>query len=405
MTTHIYRQKNWTVTRSSRMHNITRPRAIIRGPGAMTLQKYFESNTHIIYGTISPIISTFVISMNVLLIATLIKGKFRMSTHVMMISIAIADSLTGLVPLPFNVYMFGLKKETDYLALAWCYVHAYMQKMLPVILHISSLHLTIGLAVERFIVVSFPLKSKRICTIRNGIIFSIVIFTISTCSQIDLFTQVSFEAFAVTSRRNSNHTIIGCLRSAKVRSDTEYIVRVAFLVFLPCLILIIFTILLLRKSKEIQQWRKTNMAFSIQKSTSVQSLERIDFAVILIMLFVVISEVAVSTSIALSRVNRIRFTRSHEELIGIGHIIFQITSPLNFVVLCFLSSKFRAVLKDMCSCFYRKDCCVCYTFCKCHKYEYCQENTSEKSKDHRSNTEDTPLWNNIIDSMQSSVLW
>lgn len=389
MATYIYHHRNWTGTRPPRMENITRPRAIIRGPGAMTLQKYFESNTHIIYGIISPIISTFVITMNVLLIVTLIKGKFRMSTHVMMISIAIADSLTGLVPLPFNVYMFGFKKETDYLALAWCYIYEYMQKILPGILHISSLHLTIGLAVERFIVVSFPLKSKRICRIRNGIIFSIAIFTISACSQIDLFTQVTFEAFAVTSRRKSNHTIVGCLRSAKVRSDTEYTVRVAFLVFLPCLILIIFTILLLKKSKEIQQWREKNMAVSTQKSTLVQSLERMDFAVILIMVFVVISEVAVSTSIVLSRVSKIRFTRSHEELVGIGRIIFQITSPMNFAVLCFLSSKFRAVLKDMFSCFYRKDCC--YKICKCHKYEYCQENTSEKPKDHKTNTEDTPL--------------
>ena len=119
---------NTSNLQTTRGPNNLKPPRIRGNPGVITLRRYFASDMHIYYGTVSPLINIFIISINVLLIVTLIKGKFRMSTHVMMISIAMADSFTGLVPLPFNVYVFGLKLETDYLSLTWCYVYEYMQK-------------------------------------------------------------------------------------------------------------------------------------------------------------------------------------------------------------------------------------------------------------------------------------
>jgi len=352
--------RNASIIPTARGPNNLKPPRMQGSPHAITLRRYFDTDMHVYYGTVSPLISIFIISINVLLIVTLIKGKFRMSTHVMMISIAMADSFTGLVPLPFNVYIFGLKLETNYLSFTWCYVYEYMQKIMPEILHLSSLHLTVGLGIERFIVVAFPLKAKRICTFRKGAIFSVLIFTVSICSQMDLLTSVSFKEFTIT-YNTSNATISGCLRSPVIRTHTEYIVRIVFLVFLPCLILIIFTILLLKKSKEIQQWRTTNIAVTQKKPSTVHSLERLDLAVVLIMFCIVCTEMTVWTCFLISRVNEIRFTKVHQELVALGYIIFQITCPINFIVLCFLSSRFRDVFKDiMCCCLTKKRCpCLC----------------------------------------------
>jgi hypothetical protein len=105
------------------------------------------------------------------------------------------------------------------------------KKILPEILHLASLHLTVGLGVERFIFVAFPLKAKRICTFRNEAIFSALIFIISICSQIHLLTKASFKEFTIE-HNTSNSTISGCLRSAVIRTHTEYILRIVFLVFL-----------------------------------------------------------------------------------------------------------------------------------------------------------------------------
>ncbi|XP_071153324.1 sex peptide receptor-related protein 2-like [Mytilus edulis] len=321
------------------------PRTLkVAGVRLVTLDKYIDSNKYIYYGIVSPFISTIVIILNILLITTLIKGKCRKSTHVIMIAIAIADVLTGFIPIPFNLYVFGLKKDDGYLTLSWCYVFEYTQKFVPEILHITSLHLTVGLGIERFFVVAFPFQAQRICRFRNGIIFSVLIFVASLCSQIDLFTQVSYEQFCEY-RKRTNTTVIGCIRSTKVRTDWEYALRIGMLVFVPCMTLVIFTALLLRKSKEIQHWRKLHSSLS-----KTADLERLDFAVILMMIFIVVTEAILQTAFMISRIKGIRFTDTHEELIGIGHIIFQVTCPINFAILCFLSVQFRKIFKDIFCC-------------------------------------------------------
>ena len=164
------------------------------GLDMFTLRRYYESDLYVYYGTISPIINSFVLLLNILLIATIIRGKFRTSTYVKITSISICDSFSGLVPLPFNVYVFGLKNEMGYLSLPCCYMFDCLQMILPEVFHLSSLYLNVALAIERYIVVSFPVKTKCICTVKYGVIFNIVIVVVSICSQIDLFLQVEYKA-------------------------------------------------------------------------------------------------------------------------------------------------------------------------------------------------------------------
>jgi hypothetical protein len=45
-------------------------------------------------------------------------------------------------------------------------------------------------------------------------------------------------------------------------------------------------------------------------------------AVILILVVVIISEVTVWTGLLLGRVHNVRFTHTHEDMMGIGHVIF-----------------------------------------------------------------------------------
>jgi NADH:ubiquinone oxidoreductase subunit 3 (subunit A) len=100
-------------------------------------------------------------------------------------------------------------------------------------------------------------KAKRICTIQYGVIFSIAIVVVSICSQIDLFLQVEYKVRSFKSE-TYNATINECSRTASVRTNTEYMIRTMFVVFLPCLILLIFTIMLIYKTKKIRRWRRLN---------------------------------------------------------------------------------------------------------------------------------------------------
>lgn len=348
----------------------------------LTLEKYLGSNLSIYYGKILPIISTFVILINVLLIITLIKGKFRKSTHAIMIAIAIVDSMTGFVSLPFNMYIFGLEKKTDYLTITWCYIYEYLQKFLPEILHVSSLHLTVGLAIERFIVVAFPLKAHMKCKFKYGIIFSMIIFVVSICCQVDLFTLIKFDQISLY-RKRTNKTINGCLRSQKVRSHLEYTLRIAFLVFIPCFLLIIFTVLLLRSSKKIQKWRLAHCLKS-----QARRLQRMDQAVILMMISIVFTEIIVQTSVIISRLYQIRFSTTHLEHVGICYIILQITCPINFTILCFLNTQFRDVFKK--------------TFCRCVQNGSLTKCCRNEKAQHKTTKHDNGI-SNIDKTDQSST--
>ena len=224
--------------------------------------------------------------------------------------------------------------------------------------HLSSLYLNVGLAIERYIVVSFPVKAKRICTVKYGVIFSIAI-VVSICSQIDLFLQVEYKVRSFKSE-TYNATINECSRTARVRTNAKYMIRTMFVVFLPCLILLIFTIMLIYKTKKIRRLRKLNTCKSGVKSRNVTVLDRMNMAVILILVVVIISEVTVWTGLLLSRVHNVRFTHTHEDMMGIGHVIFQITSPFTLMILCCLSEDFRQQFKrTVFRCCLQKDKFIC----------------------------------------------
>ncbi|CAC5412891.1 unnamed protein product [Mytilus coruscus] len=265
---------------------------------AFSLKAYFADGAYIYYGYVGPIITFFVTIMNILLIATIIKGKFRTSTHAVMIAIAIADILTGIIAVPFNIRAFSIERSNDFLKIEWCYIFEICQIILPTVFHLISLSLTVGLSIERFFVVSFPLKAKRFCTMKNGIMFSICVFVVSVCAQIDTFLDVSYHPVEVITR-DGKSKLTGGRRLIKERSDTEYIIRIVILRFIPCVLLVIFTFLLLRKSSDIKEWRKKYTS----SPSSTASLERIDFAVSLIATIVCATELTIVTLLFIEHLN------------------------------------------------------------------------------------------------------
>ncbi|CAC5397578.1 unnamed protein product [Mytilus coruscus] len=325
---------NMSRHRQSHMPNGTVP---------FNFKSYFENEAYIFYGYVGPVITVFVIIMNVLLIATIIKGKFRTSTHAVMIAIAFADILTGIIPVPFNVIFFSVNHVESFLKIEWCYIFEICQIILPAVFHLISLSLTVALSIERFFVVSFPLKVKRFCTMKNGILFSISVIVASVCAQIDTFLDVSYEPVEIISR-NRKFTLTGCRRLIKTKSDEEFITRMFILRFIPCILLIIFTILLLRKSSDIQKWRKQ----STSTSSTTASLERMDFAVSLIASIACVTELVTASLLLNEHLNsQYRITPSNALLSGIIYVAYMTVSPINLAILCFLSEKFRQTFKEM----------------------------------------------------------
>lgn len=319
-------------------------------PRAFSVLSYYDNGSYIYYGYVGPAITILVAAMNVLFIVTIIRGKFRTSTHAVLIAIAIADILTGIVPLPFNIRMFVMKSNKNYIPLMWCWVFHIVQIMSPIFFHLVSLGLTVGLSIERYFLVAFPMISKTILTMRNGIIFSVIVFIFSAVLQADTFLDASFEPVELESK-DRTFKFLGCTKTDKNQTQIDILIRMTVLRLIPCVLLVIFTTLLLRKSSDIKNWRRLTSS----NSEIISSLQRMDIAVSLIAIMVCVTELAVScVLLAEYFMSDDVLMMDDSKLSGIMYVVYVTVSPINFTIMCLLSKLFRKTLKDVLFC-----CCCC----------------------------------------------
>lgn len=100
------------------------------------------------------------------------------ATSLLFISIAISDTLTGLILLPNSVYVYALKTED--LSLSWCYAYMYLRLYFSRVLHTVSIWQTVLLALQRYICVCYPFYSGRLCTFWKTFIAIVFLYIMSS---------------------------------------------------------------------------------------------------------------------------------------------------------------------------------------------------------------------------------
>ena len=123
---------------------------------------------------------------NVIVIVVFMRIGLRSATHVVLIAIAVSDSLTGLVTLPSYIYVYsqyepGLETGRDAYVLRkdWCNAFMISKFFLSKWFHTASVWLTLLLGVQRYISVAIPLKAKIIFSSRKTLFCIIAIFVFS----------------------------------------------------------------------------------------------------------------------------------------------------------------------------------------------------------------------------------
>lgn len=120
-----------------------------------------------LYGFVSPPIILFTIVTNSLVCIVLLKRHMRSSTNVILIAMAVSDTLTGLFPLPCYVFFFTLGAWREHVPYEWCLAYACLTNHIPTIFHSVSVWLTVGLAGHRYMCVCHSLAAKKWCTMAN----------------------------------------------------------------------------------------------------------------------------------------------------------------------------------------------------------------------------------------------
>lgn len=139
-----------------------------------------------IYLFLWEILVIFTTIFNVVVMIVLLRKKMRSVIHMVLVAIAISDSMTGLVTLPTYIYTYSQYDEGKMGSLDayeldkhWCEAFMISKFFLSKWFHNISIWLTLFLGAQRCASVIFPFKTQRLFTMQNTFSFIGIISILS----------------------------------------------------------------------------------------------------------------------------------------------------------------------------------------------------------------------------------
>jgi len=112
-------------------------------------------------GYVTPAIVLLTVVNNVIVCVVLLRRTMRNATNTVLVGMAVADTLTGLLPLPHYVHFYTAGRYRDWVPYNWCVTYSALTDHLPTACHTASIWLTVTLAFHRY----KPVNTLAICSI------------------------------------------------------------------------------------------------------------------------------------------------------------------------------------------------------------------------------------------------
>jgi hypothetical protein len=316
-----------------------------------------------INGYINPIVIIFTLVTNFLVCVILLKPNMRSPTNMILVFMAVSDTLTGLSPLPWYLYAFLAGNYKDYVPYELCNVQSLLTRALPTVFHTMSIWLTLGLAIQRYIYVCHFLLAKKWCTINNVIKASAGIFVGSVAVHFLMFIDQIFTPVEMPSMVNPNVTIKGCqlgtlkwLDSIDIAMpvyNTYYWFRVLFIHLIPCITLVVINALLIRTMQKAKKRRtqllKQNRKSEVRKLKDSNCTTMMMVAVVGVFLVVELPSGILFAVFIIDTTFRLGILV--RDIAGKVSIIFNllvlISYPINFFIYAGMSRQFRETFKRL----------------------------------------------------------
>lgn len=239
-----------------------------------------------------PIIGILTILGNILVLFIFFKQKLKTPTSVLLIELAISDSLVCLPIVILYIYIYSFGNYKHYLLFGWCIAN-HVGYITQQIFRSTSNWLTAILGVQRCIAVSYPFRAQRICTVK----MSIISFVACIVGSLTIYINEAI-SIEITPYSKNSSLPTGCLRNIpswylKNIGNIRMSVMIYYLFnglltrLLPCLVLLITTISLSRTLCH----RHGGMEKSIQESYSSKNrLRRTNILVVVILIIFLMAE-------------------------------------------------------------------------------------------------------------------
>ncbi|XP_069134188.1 sex peptide receptor-related protein 2-like [Argopecten irradians] len=213
-----------------------------------------------IYGYVWPLLAVIVATVNSTLLYIFAKRHFmsRNVTHLLIGMLCLFDTLTLVIPSLAYVYVFVYMGIVSYLPYDLCSIWYFLTDMASTICHSTANLLTVTLAFQRCLSVTYPLQVGRWCTTQRTVIAAIICFAI--CVIPETINSLMFERKSVDVRLKDNKTISACSLEPLIDDVTiAYIphIFVWLLLFkvIPCILLIVFGTIMIRQLRKATKVR------------------------------------------------------------------------------------------------------------------------------------------------------
>ncbi|XP_052759625.1 sex peptide receptor-related protein 2-like [Mya arenaria] len=290
----------------------------------------------VIYGYLWPILVIFTACCNLLVIGGFLRKRMRNPTNLILVFIAISDSLTGIVTLPATFYVFSGKHI--FLSKDWCNVTMVTRLYISRAFHTISIWQTVLLAVHRFLQIRHPNLASRLCTTKKTLAAVGIMYLVS-------FLLHMFHAFDI--KTNGGF----CQWELRKPCGWACVYIWASLILnhvLPCVILVVLAY------KMWKSLRKLNV--NVSNKTVREKKERarkITLVVVLILVIFLVPELPYGIYFLITMIlklvkGKILPLKTNRAVHTAYEVLLVLSFHLNFWVYCAMYRSFRKSLKTIC---------------------------------------------------------
>jgi len=344
----------------------------------------------VVNGFLSPILVGITLITNVCVCAVLVRPNMRSATNVLLVAMAVSDTLTGICPLPayFRFFTFGSDEERrDWLPHGWCLIYYCLTDHLPTIFHTASIWLTVSLAIQRYICVCRSVNARRMCTAQNSLRVVAVVYATACLYQVSRFFELTYIPVELPSRNsahegaircttgvaeNSTHTsstatfdtVVGCRYEYRsflrphltAYFNVYYWFRVIAVHLVPCSALVALTSALVAAMRRAQarrrlllaQNRKSESRRLAESNVTTMMLVAVVgvFLVVEFPLAVIFIIVIIENTLDIAIVNPDSMATASLFV----NLFILLSYPVNFFIYCGMSQQFRSTLRSLLLC-------------------------------------------------------
>lgn len=313
---------------------------------------YVYKEAFVFYGILYPIVAILTVVTNILVVGVFLKQKMKSPTTTLLIGLAIGDAGVGAVTLPLHIYYHSLQNYRFTLEYPGC-IFYHVAPVISTILHTVSVWVTMVLGVQRYLVVSHPFKGPKYCTIRASVIVLVYIYVFATAMYFPQFFYLNYREIVVNGGNGIVYQVCECWATdvPAVYEGKLKILKLSLAKLIPCIILAITTILLVRKlDKEARQSGSLHAERqSVNRETrEARLIRRTSLMIVVIVVTCLVVEVPNGLRYLTRTINPEALDPETDLfLVAILNVCTLLNFHINFWIYICLSQEFRKTLRSI----------------------------------------------------------